>query len=69
MPRGRGAYYEDLAGRLYVLLITPDGRLGWEQAQLLHHFIEVSEHGLALARQMKMNDLVPRTLGFCPRAR
>jgi hypothetical protein len=43
-----GAWYEDLAGRLYGLLITLDGRLGGEQARLLHHFIEVGEYGLAL---------------------
>jgi len=88
-----GAYYEDLAGRLYGLLITLEDRLGGEQARLLHHFIEVGEYGLALeeiagalaqdqiaitdqerggmlalARRMKTDDLVPRALGFCPRA-
>jgi hypothetical protein len=42
------AYYEDLAGRLYGLLIALDDRIGREQAQLLHHFIEVGEYGLAL---------------------
>ncbi len=31
------AYHEDLAGRLYGLLIRLDDRLGGEQAQLLHH--------------------------------
>ena len=30
------AYYEDLAGRLYGLLITLEGRLGREQARLLN---------------------------------
>ena len=44
---GRGLQ-EDLAGRLYGLLITLDDRLGSEQARLLHHFIEVGEYGLAL---------------------
>jgi hypothetical protein len=42
------SYYEDLAGRLYGLLIGLDDRIGREQAQLLHHFIEVGEYGLAL---------------------
>ena len=42
------AHYEDLAGRLYGLLIVLEDRLGGEQAQLLHHFIEVGEYGLAL---------------------
>jgi hypothetical protein len=39
---------EDLAGRLYGLLIGLDDRLEREDAQLLHHFIEVGEYGLAL---------------------
>ena len=42
------AYYEDMAGRLYGLLIGLDDRIGSEQAQLLHHFIDVGEYGLAL---------------------
>ena len=88
-----GAYYEDLAGRLYGLLIRLDDRLADDQAQRLHHLIEVGEYGLALediagmlaqgevaiadqergdmlalARSMKMDDLVPRALGFCPQA-
>jgi hypothetical protein len=87
------AYYEDLAGRLYGLLIGLGDRLKGKQAQLLHHFIEVGEYGLALeeiagalaqhkiaitdqersdmlglTRQMKMGDIVPHALGFCPQA-
>ena len=42
------AYFEDLAGRLYGLLIGLDDRIGSEQARLLHHFIEIGEYGLAL---------------------
>jgi len=42
------AYYENLAGRLYGLLIGLDDRIGREQAQWLHHVIEVGEYGLAL---------------------
>ena len=42
------AYYEELAGRLYGLLIGLDDRIGRDQASLLHHFIEVGEYGLAL---------------------
>jgi hypothetical protein len=42
------AYYEDLAGRVYGLLIILEDRLDGEQAQLCHHFIEVGEYGLAL---------------------
>jgi len=87
------AYYEDLAGRLYGLLIGLEDRLDRQDARQLHHFIEVGEYGLALeemagalaqaktpitdqersdmlalTRTMKMDDLVPRALGFCPHA-
>jgi hypothetical protein len=34
--------------QLYGLLIGLDDRVGSEEAQLLHHFIEVGEYGLAL---------------------
>jgi hypothetical protein len=37
-----------LAGRLYGLLIILENRLGHEETQLFHHFIEVGEYGLAL---------------------
>jgi hypothetical protein len=87
------AYCDDLAGRLYGLLIGLGDRLQGEQAQLLHHFIDVGEYELALeeiagtlaqhtiaitdqersdmltmTRQMKLGDIVPHTLGFCPQA-
>jgi hypothetical protein len=42
------AYYEDLTGRLYGLLIALEDRVGAESARSLHHFIEVGEYGLAL---------------------
>ena len=42
------AYYQDLAGQLYGLLIRLDDRLPREQAQWLHHAAEVGEYGLAL---------------------
>lgn len=42
------AYYEDMAGRLYGLLIGLDDRIGNEEARLLHHFIDVGDYGLAL---------------------
>ena len=41
-------YYEELAGRLYDLLISLDDRIGRDQAQWLHHVIDVGEYGLAL---------------------
>jgi hypothetical protein len=87
------AEWEDLAGRLYGLLIVLEDRLGGEQAELFHEFIAVGEYGLALeeiagalaqdkiaitddergdmlalAERMKMDDLVPHALGFCPQA-
>ncbi len=87
------AYYEDLAGRLYGLLIGLEDRLDRQDARQLHHFIEVGEYDLALegiagalaqaktpitdqersdmlalTATMKLDDLVPRALGFCPHA-
>jgi hypothetical protein len=87
------ASYEDLAGRLYGLLIGLDDRLDRQHARQLYHFIEVGEYGLALediagtlaqaktsitdqersdmlalTATMKMDNLVPCALGFCPRA-
>ena len=42
------AYYEDLAGRLYGLVIRLSDRLPPDQAQWLHHVTDVGEYGLAL---------------------
>ena len=42
------AYYEELAGRLYGLLISLDDRIGSDQARLLHYFIDVGKYSLAL---------------------
>jgi hypothetical protein len=42
------AYYEDLAGRLYGLVIRFSDRLPAGQVQWLHHVTEVGEYGLAL---------------------
>jgi hypothetical protein len=42
------AYFEDLAGRLYGLVISFSDRLPADQAQWLHHVVEVGEYGLAL---------------------
>ena len=42
------AYYDDLAGRLYGLVIAFSGRLPADQAQWLHHVIDVGEYVLAL---------------------
>ncbi len=40
------AYHEDLAVRLYGLLIGLEDRLDRKDARQLHHFIEVGEYGL-----------------------
>jgi hypothetical protein len=42
------AYVEDLAGRLYGLVIIFSDRLPADQAEWLHHVVEVGEYGLAL---------------------
>lgn len=42
------AYYEDLQGRLFGLLIVLEDRLGARDAEQLHEFIAVGEYGLAL---------------------
>jgi len=42
------AYYEDLAGRLYGLVIRLSDRLTPYEAWWLHHVTEVDEYGLAL---------------------
>jgi len=48
MPGMDAAYYEDLAGRLYGLVIRLAGRLPADDARWLHHVIEAGEYGLAL---------------------
>jgi hypothetical protein len=47
-PVNGSASYEDLAGRLYGLVIVFCDRLPADQAQWLHHVIDVGEYGLAL---------------------
>ena len=42
------AWYEDLRGQLFSLLIAVEDRLGREQAHWVHHVIDVDEYGLAL---------------------
>jgi hypothetical protein len=39
---------EDLAGRLYGVLILVEDRMGSERAREAYHFIEVNEYALAL---------------------
>lgn len=48
------AYYEDLAGRLYGLVVRLSDRLPVDQVQWLHHVTEVGEYGLALEAMAAM---------------
>ena len=41
-------FYEDLAGRLYGLLIGLEGRRSGDDAWIIHDFIDRRYHGLAL---------------------
>jgi len=42
------AYFNDLAGRQYGLVISFSDRLPADQAQWLHHVVDVGEYGLVL---------------------
>ena len=48
------AYYEDLAGRLYGLIIRLAGRLPPDEARWLRHVVEAGEYGLALENMAGM---------------
>jgi hypothetical protein len=48
------AYYEDLAGRLYGLVIRLSDRLSEDEARWLHHVTEAGEYGLALDDMAKI---------------
>jgi hypothetical protein len=41
-------FYEDLAGRLYGLLIGLEDRLNCDDAAIIHQFIDARHYGLAL---------------------
>ena len=41
-------FYEDLAGRLYGLLIRLEDRLNCDDASVVHQFIDTGHYGLAL---------------------
>ena len=47
-PTHDSAYFEDLPGRLYGLVISFSDRLPADQAQWLHHVVDIGEYGLAL---------------------
>jgi hypothetical protein len=42
------AWYEELRGQLFSLLIMVEDRLGLEKARWVYHVIDVDEYGLAL---------------------
>ena len=48
------AYYEDMAGRLYGLVIRLSDRLPDDQVRWLHHVTEVGEYDLALEDMARM---------------
>ena len=41
-------FYEDLAGRMYGLLISLEDRLNCDDAAIIHQFIDARHYGLAL---------------------
>ena len=41
-------FYEDLAGRLYGLLIGLEDRLNCDDASIIHQFTDARHYGLAL---------------------
>jgi hypothetical protein len=54
--------YEDLAGRLYGLLIWLEDRLNCDDASVVHQFIDTGRYGLALEEIAKT--LAGRTIGI-----
>ena len=47
-PAHEQAYFEDLAGRLYGLVIIFSDRLPADPAEWLHQVVDAGEYGLAL---------------------
>ena len=47
-PEYDTAHFEDLAGRLYGLVIIFSDRLPADRAEWVHHVVDVGEYGLAL---------------------
>jgi hypothetical protein len=62
-PLYDAAYFEDLAGRLYGLVIRFSDRLPADRAQWLHHVVDVGEYGLALEdlAAVLVHDKIPIT--------
>lgn len=56
------AYYEDLAGRLYGLLIGLEDGLNCDDASTIHRFIDARHYGLALDEITRT--LAHRTIGI-----
>jgi hypothetical protein len=50
------AYFKDLAGRMYGLVIMFSDRLPVDQARWLHYVVDVGEYGLALEDLVAMID-------------
>jgi hypothetical protein len=60
-------FYEDLAGRLYGLLIGLEGRLNCDDAGIIHQFIDARHYGLALEEIART--LAHRTIAITARER
>jgi len=66
MPMDPG-FYEDLAGRLYGLLIGLEDRLNSDDAAIIHQFIDARHYGLALEEIART--LAHRTIAITDRER
>ncbi len=55
-------FYEDLAGRLYGLLIGLEDRLNCDDASIIHHFIDARHYALALEEIART--VAHRTIGI-----
>jgi hypothetical protein len=66
MPMDPG-FYEDLAGRLYGLLIVLEDRLNCDDASIIHKFIDARHYGLALDEITRT--LAHRTIGITDQER
>ncbi len=60
-------FYEDLAGRLYGLLIGMEDRLDSDDASIIHQFIDARHYGLALEEIART--LAPRMIGITDQER
>jgi hypothetical protein len=60
-------FYEDLAGRLYGLLIRLEDRMNCDDASIIHQFIDSRHYGLALEEIART--VAHRAIGITDRER